>query len=217
MTRLTSRALCERAAANTLMVNALLDAKFASIKAPPSNRKPTSLKSAIDIAFQDGSNVTEQVMKLRKSASAIFGASQDDLRAATDRLLNLIQLSKYLDGEGEYPEHLSEEYRAPAFAVKAARQAGIDAGPTLSAEIRQAVILGKQQIEHLEKTVLPRRVAAWKVGHFKNSQRLFNSLAKLHPEKPYAMAAKRAGISLKRAEAEYDGVRKAGAARGAQL
>ena len=217
MTRLTTRALIERADANSRLVNSTLDAKYLSIKAPASNLTPTSLKSAINIAFQEGGNVNEQVMKLRKSAAAIFGASQADLQAATDRLLNLIKLSKYLEGEGEYPDGLSEEYRAPAFAVKAARQAGIDAGPTLSAEIRQAVILGKQQIEHLEKTVLPRRVAAWKVGHFKNAQRLFNSLAKLHPEKPYAMAAKRSGISLKRAEAEYDGVRKAIKAREAQV
>ena len=217
MTRLTTRALIERADSSSRLVNSTLDAKFLSIKAPPSNRKPTSLKSAIDFAFATGGNVNEQVMKLRKSASAIFDASQDDLKTATDRLLSLIKLSKYLDGDGEYPQGLSEEYRAPAFAVKAARQAGIDAGPSLGAEIRQAVILGKQQIEHIEKTVLPRRVAAWKVGHFKNAERLFNSLTKLHPEKPYAAAARRAGISLKRAEAQYDGVRKAIAAREARV
>lgn len=217
MTRLTSRALCERADANTLLVNALLDAKFASIQSPPSNRKPTSLKSAIDIAFQDGSNVTEQVMKLRKSASAVFDAGQDDLRAATDRLLSLVALSKYLSGDGEYPANLPEEYRAPAFAVAAAKKANLDVGASLDAEIRQTVAAGRTAIEHLEKSVLPRRVAAWKVGHFKNAKRLFENLAQLHPEKPYGTAARRSAISLKRAEAAYDGLRKALKAREAQV
>ena len=217
MTRLTARALCERADSNSKMVNVTLDAKFQSIKAPPSNLTPTSLKSAINIAFQDGSNVNEQIMRLRKSASAIFDASKADLKEATDRLLNLIALSKYLSGEGEYPDALPEEYRAPAFAVRAARSAGIDIAPSLEQEIKQTVIVGKQKIEHLEKAVLPRRVSAWKVGHHKNAKRLFEKLAPLYPEKPYTTAARRAGISLKRAEAEYDGVRKKIKAREAQL
>lgn len=79
MTRLTTRALIERADANSRLVNSTLDAKFLAVKAPPSNLTPTSLKSAISIAFATGGNVNEQVMKLRKSASAMVPLIEEQL------------------------------------------------------------------------------------------------------------------------------------------
>lgn len=212
----TIRALIERADANSGHVLKLLDAKFASIKTPAARLRPTSLKSAITIAFAENGDPLKQIKELRQTSSAQLDAAQDDLANAEKRALSLLALADYLDSGGAFQTDLPSEYQAPTLALKSARTAGHDIAPSIGRELKQVAAAAYHDIEHIAKAVLPRRVAAWRVGHAKNCVKLFKRLAKEFPERAYGTAVKRHEITLRRAEARYDAVRKSIKAREAR-
>ena len=170
-----------------------------------------SLRSAIKNATQTSGDALSHIKQVRKEHSNTLDTAKAMIAKAEQRALDYLALAAFIDRKSDsLPGTLGATQVEAAIAIRSAREAGLEVSPAITSEIEELCRVAHAKIKH--STVLHnRRAAAWKVALHKQCQSVFNGFAGMKTDKSdiYARAAQRYGVSLKRAEVQYDTARRA--------
>ena len=170
-----------------------------------------SLRSAIKSATQTSGDALSHIKAVRKEHSNTLDTAKAMIAKAEQRALDYLALAAFIDRKSDsLPGTLGATQVEAAIAIRSAREAGLEVSPAITSEIEELCRVAHAKIKH--STVLHnRRAAAWKVALHKQCQSVFNGFAGMKTDKSdiYARAAQRYGVSLKRAEVQYDIARRA--------
>ena len=170
-----------------------------------------SLRSAIKSATQTGGDALSHIKAVRKEHSNTLDTAKAMIAKAEQRALDYLALAAFIDRKSDnLPSTLGATQVEAAIAIRSAREAGLEVSPAITSEIEELCRVAHAKIKH-STVVHDRRAAAWKVALHKQCQSVFNGFAGMKTDKSdiYARAAQRYGVSLKRAEVQYDIARRA--------
>ena len=184
-------------------INGLIAATPAPITTPSGK---LTLRGAIKNATQTSGDALSHIKQVRKEHSNTLDTARAMIAKAEQRALDYLALAAFIDRKSDnLPSTLGATQVEAAIAIRSAREAGLEVSPAITSEIEELCRVAHARIKH--STVLHnRRAAAWRLALHKRCVAVYSEFASLRTEKAalYARAAQRYGISLKRAEIQYD-------------